>query len=178
MRVIMIIALAGRCAATGRAEGLLPTATGIYGTSEDSGETPEDLPRLDLGAWEPLSTGDETTSSSSSGEGSTSTPTTSSGETAEAGTSTSAGSTSTGDGSTSAGGSTSTSPDTSTGGESTTGEPLTDCPCEDGADNVCDLPPGTCSATLPGGYCDPNGDGFYGDGDYALGLQEYAAKCG
>mgnify|MGYP003508349389 CR=1 FL=1 len=153
MRVIMIIALAGRCAATGRAEGVLPAAT------------------------EPLSTGDETTSSSSSGEGSTSTPTTSSGETAEAGTSTSAGSTSTGDGSTSAGGSTSTSPDTSTGGESTTSEPLTDCPCEDGADNVCDLSPGTCSATIPGGYCDPDGDGAYFDGDFTLGWTEYQAKC-
>ena len=63
-------------------------------------------------------------------------------------------------------------------GDSTTGEPLTDCPCEDGADNVCDLAPGTCSATLPGGLCDPDGDGAYFDGDWTLGASEYLAKCG
>jgi hypothetical protein len=32
--------------------------------------------------------------------------------------------------------------------------------------------------TQPGGYCDPNGDGGYGDADWNLGYFEYLAQCG
>ena len=94
--------------------------------------------------------------------------------------------TSTGEGSTSTGEDASTGAASTSGastgeesiGDSTTGEPLTDCPCEDGADNVCDLAPWACSATLPGGLCDPDGDGAYFDGDWNLGYTLYAEKCG
>ena len=95
------------------------------------------------------------------------------------GTSTGEGSTSTGeDASTGAASTSGTSTGEESIGDSTTGEPLTDCPCTDGADNVCDLAPGACSATLPGGLCDPDGDGAYFDGDWTLGASEYLAKCG
>ena len=40
------------------------------------------------------------------------------------------------------------------------------------------LAPGVCSATKPGGYCDPNGDGAYFDGDFTKGNMEHSAKCG
>lgn len=56
-----------------------------------------------------------------------------------------------------------------------------DCPCAPEAaqaSNFCGLPPGTCSATMPGGYCDPNGDGSYGDADWSLGFAQWVAKCG
>ena len=99
---------------------------------------------------------------------------TSTGEPAPESTGTEAGSTSEPAGTSSTG---STGAETGTSGTST-GEPLTDCPCQDGADNVCDLAPGTCSATSPGGYCDPDGDGAYFDGDFNLGWTEYQAKCG
>lgn len=55
---------------------------------------------------------------------------------------------------------------------------LTTCPCTDGADNVCDLAPGTCPETKPGGLCDPDGDGAYLDGDFFKGSWLYTAKCG
>ena len=55
---------------------------------------------------------------------------------------------------------------------------ISDCPCEPGITTFCNLAPGVCSATKPGGYCDPNGDGAYFDGDFTKGAQEHAAKCG
>jgi hypothetical protein len=59
----------------------------------------------------------------------------------------------------------------------------TACPCKDGDpnfNNVCHWPPNTpnCPPTTPGGYCDPNGDGSYDDGDWQKGFYEYADKCG
>lgn len=185
MRAILILALAGQCAAEGRRAGPQPAVTGIHvETSDGSSSGDPDQPRLDLGSWEPWTTG-ESTGGSSGGEDSTApadTPTTSGATSTggEPGTST-GGSTSTGEDASTGAASTSgssTSGDTSTGGDSTTGEPLTDCECTDGADNVCDLAPGTCSATLPGGLCDPDGDGAYFDGDWTLGASEYLAKCG
>ncbi len=47
-------------------------------------------------------------------------------------------------------------------------------------DNFCFHPPGTtdCPMTHPGGYCDPNGDASYEDGDWNRGFTEYKAQCG
>lgn len=52
------------------------------------------------------------------------------------------------------------------------------CPC-DRTDNYCHHPPQTngCPMTLPGGYCDPNGDGSYADGDWVRGYNEYQTYC-
>lgn len=188
MRAIMILALAGQCAAEGREAGPPPAVTGIHvETSEGTSTGDPDQPRLDLGSWEPWTTG-ESTGGTSTGDDQPADPPTTSGATSTGGETTGApgtntgGSTSTGDDSTSTGGEASTSgttgADESTGGDSTTGEPLTDCECEDGADNVCDLAPGTCSATLPGGLCDPDGNGDYLDGDWTQGYFVYMAKCG
>ena len=175
MRVLLTLALAGQCSAEGR-EASPPAAVTSIHIETSEGASTGDEPRLDLGTWEPWTTGEST--GGSSGEDST----------GPADMPTTSGATSTGeDPGTSTGGSTSTGEDASTGaastgeestGDSTTGEPLTDCPCEDGADNVCDLAPGTCSATLPGGLCDPDGDSAYFDGDWTLGASEYLAKCG
>lgn len=178
MRVLLTLALAGQCAPTGRDAAPPPAVTGVSvdpGTS--TGEPDVDLPRLDLGAAEPWTTSGATTGGSTGDEPET--PTT--GEPATStGAATSTGPGSTGPAEESTGGSTSTgeAPGTSTGGEESTGSPLTDCPCEAGADNVCDLAPGTCSATLPGGLCDPDGDGAYFDGDWNQGYFDYQQKCG
>lgn len=53
------------------------------------------------------------------------------------------------------------------------------CPCG-GVDNFCAHPPGTdgCEMTWGGGYCDPNGDGSYDDGDWERGWADYHAQCG
>ena len=184
MRALILCALAGRCVAADARDAGPTAVTGIYIETSDGSSTGDAVdpvhPRLDLGGLELLTTGEST--GGSTGEDSTSAdlPTTS------GATSTGELRTSTGDWSTSTVEDVSTSAastsGTSTGGEestdeSTTSEPLTDCPCEDGADNVCDLSPGTCSATIPGGYCDPDGDGAYFDGDFTLGWTEYQAKC-
>ena len=178
MRVLLTLALAGHCAADGRAAGPAAAVTGIHVETSEGAATSEDQPRLDLGAVELWSTGDTTGGSSSTGSTEDIEPTTSGGSTTTSagstGSSSTGGEESTGASSTSG----SSTGDTSTGGDDTTGEPLTDCPCQDGADNVCDLPPGTCSATLPGGLCDPDGDGAYFDGDWTLGYALYAEKCG
>ena len=54
-----------------------------------------------------------------------------------------------------------------------------DCPCFGGVDNFCFYPPSTsgCSMTYPGGYCDPDGDGDYSDGDWVRGYFEYQDAC-
>jgi hypothetical protein len=178
MRVLMTLALAGHCAADGRAAGPAAAVTGIHVETSEGASSGPDQPRLDLGAWETWTTGESTgepstgapavptTSGTSMGTDESTSGGTSTGE--DTGTSTGAAST----------GGTSGDTSTSTGGDTSTGEPLTDCPCQDGADNVCDLSPGTCSATQPGGLCDPDGDGAYFDGDWTLGAQEYTQKCG
>ncbi|MBI2897437.1 MAG: hypothetical protein HYY06_28015 [Deltaproteobacteria bacterium] len=53
------------------------------------------------------------------------------------------------------------------------------CPAGDGADNLCDQPPRTegCPMTSPGGYCDPDGDGSYEDGDWVRGWYDFSAHC-
>lgn len=55
------------------------------------------------------------------------------------------------------------------------------CPCgqDPTFDNFCTYPPGTnnCSMTMPGGFCDPNGDGNFSDADWARGYDEYQSRC-
>src|SRR5262245_29470198 len=53
------------------------------------------------------------------------------------------------------------------------------CPCRAGTDNFCANPPNTpdCPMTARGGYCDPNGDGSFVDGDWVRGYNEYARAC-
>jgi hypothetical protein len=55
--------------------------------------------------------------------------------------------------------------------------PPAGCPCT--GDNRCANPPGTpgCPMTAPGGYCDPNGDGSFTDGDWVKGWSDHAAQC-
>jgi hypothetical protein len=53
------------------------------------------------------------------------------------------------------------------------------CGCSGALDNFCGFPPSTpgCPMTAPGGYCDPDGDGNYNDGDWLQGYKEYQAAC-
>jgi hypothetical protein len=46
-------------------------------------------------------------------------------------------------------------------------------------DNICDVPPDSadCGPTQPGGYCDPNGDGLYDDGDWQRGYYDWLGEC-
>ena len=55
--------------------------------------------------------------------------------------------------------------------------PEPSCPCI--GDNFCAHPPSTsgCEMTHPGGYCDPNGDGSYDDGDWVRGWAEHGERC-
>jgi hypothetical protein len=54
------------------------------------------------------------------------------------------------------------------------------CPCVTGGDNYCMHGPGRvgCPMTMPGGYCDPDGDGSFDDGDWCRGFYEHALECG
>jgi hypothetical protein len=67
-------------------------------------------------------------------------------------------------------------------GEATTGELPITCPCTPEVkanQNVCaQEPTPDCAATLPGGVCDPNGDGSYQDADWIAGYHAYLAACG
>ncbi len=53
------------------------------------------------------------------------------------------------------------------------------CACRSDVDNFCHYSPRTagCGMTFPGGYCDPNGDGSYGDADWTRGYTEFHAAC-
>lgn len=57
--------------------------------------------------------------------------------------------------------------------------PPPSCPCRTDVDNYCHYSPRTtsCLMTFPGGYCDPNGDGSYGDADWVRGYNEFHAAC-
>jgi hypothetical protein len=63
-----------------------------------------------------------------------------------------------------------------------TAEPTGDCCRPDDADvtNFCHLPPDTagCTMTARGGYCDPNRDADYTDGDWVHGYFHYQQICG
>ena len=53
------------------------------------------------------------------------------------------------------------------------------CPCLKNTDNYCFYPRDTpgCDMVKPGGYCDPNGDGDFSDGDWQRGWYEYKNNC-
>lgn len=55
------------------------------------------------------------------------------------------------------------------------------CPCSNDPEfsNFCHYGPNTpnCAMTQPGGYCDPNGDGSYQDGDWDQGWYDYNDQC-
>lgn len=196
MRAIALLcALVGPCAgSSGRA--MDPPSGGVDLPDETGEDTGEPAPRLDLGDWPaPPDLGDVSSSGEPGSTGST-------GSTGDASTGSTGGPGSTSDGSTggssTGGGSTGEAPAVCGDGACTGPEAaipcwgpgwcagdcaaapacLTDCPCVPGGDNVCDNPPGACSATLPGGYCDPDGDGAYFDADFFRGAVEWAAKCG
>jgi hypothetical protein len=56
-----------------------------------------------------------------------------------------------------------------------------DCPClnQPGVDNFCHYGPSYpgCPMTTPGGYCDPNGDASFVEGNWVLGYDEWHAQC-
>lgn len=58
------------------------------------------------------------------------------------------------------------------------GNPCPSCPCNR-TDNYCQHGPSTfgCPMTSPGGYCDPNGDANFSDGDWNRGWYEYQDYC-
>jgi len=53
------------------------------------------------------------------------------------------------------------------------------CPDAGNAENFCHLAPRTsgCPMTAAGGYCDPDGDGQYDDGDWDRGASDYDSVC-
>lgn len=180
MRVLFAMTLAG-CSAGAESRDAGPRAplmiTGVE-TSEGTTAGDTDPARyLDLPLPEPWGTstgagpGSESTGDdpSSTGDADPTTSGSSSGEAA----------TSTGDepGSSSSGTSTGDETTGTSTGDSSSGDPLPGCPCVPGADNVCDLEPGACAPTQPGGYCDPNGDGAFFDGDWTQGWLDYKEQC-
>jgi hypothetical protein len=54
-----------------------------------------------------------------------------------------------------------------------------DCPCLAGVDNFCLYPHDTpgCAMLLPGGTCDPDGDGDFDDADWEAGWYAYRDRC-
>lgn len=136
------------------------------------------------------STGEETTttttgaatSSTTSTSTSSSTSTTTLAPTTGPGEESTSTSTTGDDPTTSSTGGTSTTGDdsTSTGEQTTTGGEVI-CPCTAevmAGQNVCAQPSTpTCPATLPGGLCDPDGDGSYADGDWNAGYWAYLDAC-
>lgn len=59
--------------------------------------------------------------------------------------------------------------------------PFPACPCivAQGVDNFCHYGPSHagCPMTAPGGYCDPNGDASFDDGDWVQGWHDWHAQC-
>lgn len=59
--------------------------------------------------------------------------------------------------------------------------PFPTCPCivAPGVDNFCHYGPSYagCPMTAPGGYCDPNGDGGFEDGNWEQGWYDWHAQC-
>jgi len=54
------------------------------------------------------------------------------------------------------------------------------CPCLAGSDNFClyGASYAGCPMTAPGGYCDPDGNGDFGDADWVRGWNEHKKQCG
>lgn len=61
------------------------------------------------------------------------------------------------------------------------GPPYMDCPCIQQADvdNFCHYGPSYpgCPMTAPGGYCDPDGNADFNDGDWVRGYNEWHVQC-
>jgi hypothetical protein len=53
------------------------------------------------------------------------------------------------------------------------------CPCRTDVDNYCLYPTSeaACAMVQPFGYCDPNGDGDFGDANWVRGWEEYHSTC-
>lgn len=178
-RWLFIVALAA-CDRGEDREASPPSWPSVHVPEDSTTGSGGGLARLDLSSWPDLppetttgeagSTSSTVTSSPTTGDGTSTT-----GDTSSSGTT---GGSSTSEAST---GSTDSTGSTGTGeASSTTGAPPSPCPCDPdaaAAENFCGLAPGVCEATAPGGYCDPNGDTSYADGDWVLGWQEWAEKC-
>lgn len=198
---VFLMALAMECGgAAGRPAG---DAWGPGIPAEGStGDSTGDRPRLDLPAPEPLGT--STTGEDSAGSTSTGAPVPAdmpgeTGGTATGEASTGSGTSSTGAPDTTGGTSTTGQPPAPVCGDGTCDpgehaacyvagqyckpdcykapECLSDCPCAGIVDGFCDLSPGTCDMTAPGGPCDPDGDGMYFDADFTAGWLAWQAKC-
>lgn len=61
------------------------------------------------------------------------------------------------------------------------GDPWPTCPCivAPGVDNFCHYGPSYagCPMTAPGGYCDPNGDGSFVEGNWEQGWYDWQEQC-
>ena len=61
------------------------------------------------------------------------------------------------------------------------GDPWPTCPCINapGVNNFCHYGPSYagCPMTAPGGYCDPNGDGSFAEGNWDQGWYDWQAQC-
>lgn len=61
------------------------------------------------------------------------------------------------------------------------GDPWPTCPCivAPGVNNFCHYGPSYagCPMTAPGGYCDPNGDGSFAEGNWDQGWYDWQAQC-
>lgn len=57
--------------------------------------------------------------------------------------------------------------------------PPASCPCRTDVDNYCLYPKSeaACAMVQPYGYCDPNGDGEFGDADWVRGYYDYQDTC-
>jgi hypothetical protein len=206
MRIIITIAFLAACDPAARTAGPPASLTGIHHDASTGDDMTGDLPRLDLGPEAPIpdppaeeSTGGETTGTSSSGESSSDDTT---GEPATTSTSESTGAQDTTTGTTGGESSTGDPPEPVCKDmvcEAAERAPCwgpgwcfadcyqdpaceSDCPCTPEAAAVKNFcladPPVVCSATAPGGYCDPNGDGQTDDADVTRGFYEWLAKCG
>lgn len=153
----------------GRGPGIHPTGLTTTTTSTTGAMTGEST---SSGAQDSATTDDTTTTgtsaASTSSTGGTTLETSTGGEaTTDAATSTTS---TTGDATTTTGDAT-----TTTGGDPP-------CPCLpeiQAGQNLCNAQPTPeCPATLPGGLCDPNGDGSYADADWIAGYQGYLDACG
>ncbi len=205
MRAIILCAALAACDVAGRPASPPPPAAGIDPSTTGDAST-GDEPRLDLPRDEPLP--DLPDASSSSTTGSEDMPTTGEADTSTTSSTSSSSSTGEAESSSSGEPSTGEASSTGEAEPSVCGdgvcdpaehapcwapgwcyadcgkepECLSDCPCTPSVNewkNFCtaqELP--DCSATKPGGYCDPNGDGQYDDADATRGFYEWLAKCG
>lgn len=167
--VFALLLLGCDAAEEGRGPGIYPAGLTTTSTTTTGGTTVE---TTSSGAQDSATTDDTTTTTTSAAStSSTTAEITTTGETTT--------STTTGEDATT-GGDPTTSTSTTTAEATTGGEPP--CPCLpeiQAGQNLCNAQPTPeCPATLPGGLCDPNGDGSYADADWMAGYQGYLESCG